>query len=68
MSSMLLGGEVGGPASRRRVTTRVVDVVVVFALFCLLAFFVDGVCSLFCSFSSLLGRSVGFGQWGSFSI
>jgi hypothetical protein len=72
----MLGGEVGGPASRSRVTTGVVDVVV-FALFvrslsfCPLAFFVDGVCSfLFVLFSlSVRGvRSVGFVQyidWGS---
>jgi hypothetical protein len=68
----LLGGEVGGPASRSRVSMSVVDVVV-FALFvrslsfCPLAFFVDGVCS-FLFVLSFLCRSVGFGQWGSFII
>jgi hypothetical protein len=58
----LLGGEVGGPASRSRVTTGVVDVVVVFAL--LFARFLCrwGLLSFCCSFS------FSFGQWGSFSI
>jgi hypothetical protein len=69
-TTSVLGGEVGGPASRSRVTTSVVDVV--FALFvrslsfCPLAFFVDGVCSfLFVLFSlSVRGvRSVGLVQY-----
>jgi hypothetical protein len=54
---LVLGGEVGGPASHSRVTTSDVVVVVVFALF-VCSFFVGGVCSLSCS------SSFSVGPWG----
>jgi hypothetical protein len=57
----LLGGEVGGPASRSRVTTGVVDVVVVFALLFARILCRWGLLSFCCSFSFSVG------PWGSVS-
>jgi hypothetical protein len=62
----MLGGEVGGPVSRSRVTTSVVVVVVVFALFVRSLSLSMGV-ALCCSFSSLSVCAL-FGQGSSFSI